>query len=182
MYSRQARGRALAEAQGGRIKQVEGPLWFVPSSQNGGGYLVNVETGKCGCPDETERCKHVVAVEAVRGGLVKSDGQIAIHFPPLKMPRKGDLTAEERDRVRAALRFLCIQCGGYAALAKAIRFENTTLRHVASRRAPSAGLALRLARFAGVPVDDLLAGRYPPPGMCPHCGHRAETVTAPDGA
>ncbi|HEX2687870.1 MAG TPA: hypothetical protein VHN14_14685 [Kofleriaceae bacterium] len=32
-------------------------------------------------------------------------------------------------------------------------------------------LALRVARLAGVPMDELLAGRWLSPRVCPHCGH-----------
>jgi hypothetical protein len=28
-----------------------------------------------------------------------------------------------------------------------------------------------------VPIDDLLSGKYPPPGMCPRCGY-TDTRTA----
>lgn len=32
-------------------------------------------------------------------------------------------------------------------------------------------MALRAARLLGVMVDDLLVGRFLPPGACPNCGH-----------
>jgi hypothetical protein len=35
-------------------------------------------------------------------------------------------------------------------------------------------VAFRVARLTGVSIDDLLAGKYPPPGTCPHCGHSAD--------
>jgi len=76
-----------------------------------------------------------------------------------------DLTADEQKNVRAAIRFLRIRCGGWEQVAKALRSTKRTLR-----RATSASIAFRVARFAGVTVDDLLAGRFPPPGACPHCG------------
>jgi hypothetical protein len=31
-------------------------------------------------------------------------------------------------------------------------------------------MAIRVARLAGVGVDDVLAGKYPLPGTCAHCG------------
>ena len=37
----------------------------------------------------------------------------------------------------------------------------------------SASLAIRVARLAGVMVDDLLVGKFLPPGACPNCGHVA---------
>ena len=38
-------------------------------------------------------------------------------------------------------------------------------------RSVSASMALRVARFLDVPMEDLLTGRYRP-GACPKCGHR----------
>lgn len=88
-----------------------------------------------------------------------------------------DLTAEEQLNVRTALRFLRGRCGGWAAVAKALRTTENTLTNGSP---PSAGLSIRVARLVGVPVDDVLNGRYPAPGTCPHCGHRPEpTDSAP---
>ena len=42
-----------------------------------------------------------------------------------------------------------------------------------ARRAASPMVAFRVARFAGVGVDDVLTGAFPPPGTCPHCGRHA---------
>jgi hypothetical protein len=85
-----------------------------------------------------------------------------------------DLTAKEQENVRAALRFIHTRCGTWALAAKAIRAQPNTLRQTAAGRAVSASMAVRAARFAGVSVDDVLIGRFPPPGTCPHCGHRDE--------
>jgi hypothetical protein len=83
-----------------------------------------------------------------------------------------DLTAEEQKNVRAALRFLWARCGGWKPLGKALRASPLAL---SKRGLPiSAGLAVRVARFASVGVDDVLDGRYPPAGTCPHCGHRRD--------
>jgi len=38
-------------------------------------------------------------------------------------------------------------------------------------------LALRVARLAGVPMDELLAGRWLSPRVCPHCGHPPDDFT-----
>jgi hypothetical protein len=84
-----------------------------------------------------------------------------------------DLTAKEVANVRAALRFLRARCGGVKPLAKALRFSAPTLRVGAS---PT--LAFRVARLAGVSVDDVLAGKYPPAGVCAHCGHAAAVDAA----
>jgi hypothetical protein len=83
-----------------------------------------------------------------------------------------DLTADEQGHVRTALRFLRARCGGWAPLAKALRFKDTTLSNVASGRTVGASMAVRVARLGGVTVDDVLTGRFPSPGTCPHCGHR----------
>lgn len=84
-----------------------------------------------------------------------------------------DLTAQEQANVRAAIRFLRVQCGSAEALTKALRCNKTTVQSaMASARNVTASMAFRVARFAGVGVDDLLAGRFPPAGTCPHCGRR----------
>jgi hypothetical protein len=85
-----------------------------------------------------------------------------------------DLTVAEQANVRAALAFLRARCGGWKPLARALRFKATSVANVGHGRAPSASMALRIARLARVGVDDLLAGRFPPPGTCPHCGHCAD--------
>jgi hypothetical protein len=33
-------------------------------------------------------------------------------------------------------------------------------------------MAVRVARMVKVGVDDLLVGKFPPPGECPKCGFR----------
>ena len=78
---------------------------------------------------------------------------------------RSDLSTAEQGNVRTALAFLRARCG-LKALAKALRFTPHTLRAPAS---PT--LAFRVAKLAGVGVDDVLTGKYPPPGVCPHCGH-----------
>jgi hypothetical protein len=77
-----------------------------------------------------------------------------------------DLTADEQKHVRAAIRFLRVRCGGNNALAKVLRVDRRTLTKPAT---PTT--AYRVAKLAGVSVDDVLAGRFPPAGTCPHCGH-----------
>lgn len=82
-----------------------------------------------------------------------------------------DLTSEEQARVRAALRYLHARIGHWKATAKALGFSPHTIRHVDhGEKNVSAALALRVARLAGAPVDDVLTGKYPPAGTCPHCG------------
>lgn len=59
---------------------------------------------------------------------------------------------------------------------QAIRLRPTrmtphTLEGVAYGRTVTASLTLRVARLVGVMVDDLLVGKFLPPGACPNCGH-----------
>jgi hypothetical protein len=42
------------------------------------------------------------------------------------------------------------------------------------KRAVTPALALRVARFAGIPMDELLAGQWLSPRVCPDCGHLPE--------
>jgi plasmid maintenance system antidote protein VapI len=82
-----------------------------------------------------------------------------------------DLTAKEQANVRAALRFLRVRAGRLDTFAKALRYERATLRRVlAGSDGVSPAMAFRVARMASVGVDDVLTGKYPPPGTCPHCG------------
>ena len=81
------------------------------------------------------------------------------------------MTAAEQAHVLVAVRFLRARCGGWAPLVKALGFTRMTLTKPASP-----AVAFRVARLAGVGVDDLLAGKYPPAGTCAHCGHREEVA------
>lgn len=93
-----------------------------------------------------------------------------------------DLTILERKNVRTAIRFLHLRCGGWDSLSTLLRLSRTTIRHVVEKgRAPSPMLTFRVARLAGVPIDDVLAGKFPPAGTCPHCGQMKETLHA-DGS
>lgn len=78
-----------------------------------------------------------------------------------------DLTKEEQANVRTALRFLRARCGGWEAVAKALHLGRSTIG-----RAATPTVAFRVARFAGVKIDDLLEGAFPPVGTCPYCGHQ----------
>lgn len=81
-----------------------------------------------------------------------------------------DLTKEEQAHAREAVRFLSIRIGA-TAFPKAIHADPYTIRRVLDGRIPvSASLAVRVARLASVGVDDVLTGKFPPAGTCPHCG------------
>jgi hypothetical protein len=96
----------------------------------------------------------------------------------MKKPRKSvDLEADEETNVRTALKFLRTRCGGWRPLSKVLRFDYRTLSKVASGEdSASASMAVRIAKLAKVGVDDVLTGRYPAPGACPHCGHCPGTM------
>ncbi len=88
------------------------------------------------------------------------------HLATLRRP---DLTAEEIANVKRALRFMRIRCGGARQLAHFLGMTPKALA-CAPYRKPSVALALRLARCARVPLEEVLAGRWPVDGACPHCG------------
>ncbi|MGH7634534.1 MAG: hypothetical protein ACRENC_12440, partial [Gemmatimonadaceae bacterium] len=72
-----------------------------------------------------------------------------------------DLTDKEQRHVRTALRALRLRVGAWAPLAKALRYEYDSIQKVATgKKAVTPALALRIARFAGVPLDELLAGQW----------------------
>jgi hypothetical protein len=81
-----------------------------------------------------------------------------------------DLTPAEQDATRVAIRFLAKRLGTYRKLAQAMSVKPATLKRAIWRGAVSAGLALRVARVADAPLEDLLAGRWPRAGACPYCG------------
>ena len=89
-----------------------------------------------------------------------------------------DLTTDEQANVRIALRLLRLRCGGWKALAKGLGLKHNTISHVAGGKTVSARMAVRVARLAAVSVDDVLTGKYPPAGTCPHCGHRTDAADA----
>jgi len=82
-----------------------------------------------------------------------------------------DLTRDEVAHVRTAARFLRARMGGWRNVAKALRLSTASAKGGAS---PT--IAMRIARLVGVGVDDVLAGRFPDPSVCPHCGQRREEV------
>ncbi len=83
-----------------------------------------------------------------------------------------DLTREEQAHVRRALQVLRFRCGGWAAVAKAVKVSENNVNNIGKTRAVSAGVAVRVARFLKISIDDLLAGKFAPPGTCPNCGHQ----------
>ena len=87
--------------------------------------------------------------------------------------RASDLTPEEQANVRRALVVLRQRLGSAVALAAALKVNPHTLHWYRQRRGrPTAGVAVRTARLAGVSVEDMLSGKWPVAGACPHCGRR----------
>lgn len=83
-----------------------------------------------------------------------------------------DLDAKEQQHVRAALRYLHNRLGTWQAVADGVKAKTETIKTVIRGSDPvSASLAFRVARLAGVMIDDLLVGKFVPPGACPNCGH-----------
>jgi hypothetical protein len=90
---------------------------------------------------------------------------------PSKPRRSSDLTPDEQANARAALRVLRLRYGTTRKLAEALSANTTTIKAALAKRGkPTAGTALRAARLAGVPLESLLSGAWPPEGACPHCG------------
>ena len=73
--------------------------------------------------------------------------------------------------MKVALAFLRARYGGWQAAADAMALKVATVLYAATKgKSVTAGVALRTARAAGVPVEDVLSGAFPKPGVCPHCG------------
>jgi len=79
------------------------------------------------------------------------------------------LTAEEQENGRRALRFLRFRAGGWKPVAHAVGFKRKTLTNVSEGDGVSANMVFKLARLAGVTFEDVMAGRFPLSGACPHC-------------
>lgn len=92
--------------------------------------------------------------------------------PKPKLVTKLDaLTPDEQANVLAAATKLRAQCGSWQDLADALLVNRVTLfRACTGIKPPCAGLALRLARLARVPMEDVLGGIFAKPGCCAMCG------------
>jgi hypothetical protein len=91
--------------------------------------------------------------------------------PANETRRSTDLTPAEQENTRVALRFLAKRFGDTAKLAKAMGAHRETVqRPMRMASHVTAGIALRAARVAGVPLEDVLSGAWPKAGACPHCG------------
>ena len=89
--------------------------------------------------------------------------------------RTPDLTSEEIVNVKRAIKVLRQRHDSYEALAPLMGVTRKALSHTVTRgRKPGVGLALRAARVAGVPLEEILSGAWPKEGACPMCGRRDE--------
>jgi len=86
--------------------------------------------------------------------------------------RSSDLTLQEQQNVKVAIPFLAKRFGTYRKLSEAMGAQRATVMLAGHSGVVSAGIALRAARVAGVPVEAILTGEWPPSGMCPYCGGR----------
>lgn len=95
--------------------------------------------------------------------------------PPPKPPRyrRGvEFTAEQRARLREALRGLRARYGTYVRLAQAMGIAPGTISTVLSGRGGSYMMAARAAHLAGVPVETILHGVPMSADKCPTCGQK----------
>jgi hypothetical protein len=101
--------------------------------------------------------------------------------PTPRKVAKADLTAMEQAQVLRALTTMKIRLGGsWVRVAKTLQIQPHTFDRV--RLAPTLSAAFRVARWAAVPLEDVLAGRWPVPGSCPMCGQRTPAMLpAPKG-
>jgi hypothetical protein len=82
------------------------------------------------------------------------------------------LTDEEQENVRRALHYLHARIGAWIGTARAVRIKRATLRRVRAGQRVRLYLARKVATIAGVSIEDLRAGQFPPPGTCPNCGRQ----------
>ena len=81
------------------------------------------------------------------------------------------LTPEEHANVRRVLGVLRVRLGTLKSVAEELNASISAIRKASMVRSkPTAGLALRVARYVDVPMEDVLSGAYPKPGACPMCG------------
>jgi DNA-binding XRE family transcriptional regulator len=81
------------------------------------------------------------------------------------------LSPDEVANVMAAMRVLRGRHGTWVEVARAMGLsKRTVVRFASGEAAPTAGMAIRVARLAGVSIDDVLSGEFAKPRMCPTCG------------
>lgn len=98
-----------------------------------------------------------------------------VHWKRPRKPRETEgvnrLSVEEAENVMAALRALHARRGGWKAVARAMRLNKRQMSRFVTGEAPAtAGMAIRVAKVAGVTVDAVLSGEFARPEKCPMCG------------
>lgn len=88
------------------------------------------------------------------------------------------LALQEQANVRAALHYLHARVGTWVTLAKVLRSKRATIRRIRAGYRVRPYMARKIAALAGVSVADLLAGAFPPAGVCHRCGCSIERVAA----
>jgi hypothetical protein len=79
-------------------------------------------------------------------------------------------TKEERLRIRAAIRNAARAYGGYDVLSSVTGLPIETLQRAG--RQTSFGVAVIIARAAGIPVEQVLTGKPHEAGSCALCGRK----------
>jgi DNA-binding XRE family transcriptional regulator len=91
--------------------------------------------------------------------------------PPRATSPANRLTPEQQQNVMAALRVLYVRHGTWRDVGKAMGLSKAVMARIAKGTdKPSAGIALRAAALAEVPVEDVLSGKFGKPEVCPMCG------------
>jgi hypothetical protein len=92
--------------------------------------------------------------------------------PPRQRSHRVDwLSPDETANVRKAVEILRAKHGDLKRLARAMGVSYQALiRAMGDGSKPGAGVALRAAKLAGVPVEDVLSGAYAKGWVCPTCG------------
>jgi hypothetical protein len=91
-----------------------------------------------------------------------------------RKPRSPELSLDEQANAKLAVRFLRARLGSWVTLAERTGLSVAILRHSTAKRGRvSANVVLRVARAAGVPLEDVLLGAWPG-NACPTCGHVTE--------
>lgn len=83
-----------------------------------------------------------------------------------------DFSQVEQRHIQDALRYLRRRLGTTNAVAKEIGYTEQAVGYAINGRYPiTAKMALRVARLAGVTIDNLVIGKFRRPDACPNCGH-----------
>ncbi|WP_437574627.1 helix-turn-helix domain-containing protein [Sorangium sp. So ce887] len=89
---------------------------------------------------------------------------------PARRRQRLTLTPTQTKRLRATLRNLRAACGTWSCLAEILGVSRSTIRNIVKGHdGGSLAMAMRAAKAAGVPVEQLLGGLVVA-DRCPSCG------------